>query len=223
MLAKLSFLQTSLLVLVLVLVGVVPLISALRKGVSRIKGVTTGPRVWSDLAARLGLGMPNPGQLALQGAYRGTDVRATVRTADTSTQFDGNRRSKDYFTVVSAAIKPPLGLALTIVAPRGELLGNTDEARPVALEHREFDRAFAVRGRDPQRVERLLLARDPDQDDGTILGQLADLHRTLPRIRISDHEVRLEQAEIVQDPERLKSMLDAAVSLSSRLSRLRRG
>ncbi len=223
MLAKLSFLQTSILVLVLILLAVVPLISALRKGASRIKGVTAGPRIWGDLAARLGLGMPNRGQLALQGVYRGTDVRAAVRTVDTSTQIDGDRRSKDYFTLVTAAIKPPLGLSLAIVAPRGELTSPPADSSPLSPGQPAFDRAFAACGRDPQRVEELLLSEDPDQGGVTVLGQLVDLHRSLPRIRISDHEVRLEREEIVQDPEALKSMLDATVSLSSRLSRGRRG
>ena len=89
LLAKLSWLQTSALFLFLFLLALVPLIAAMRKVAARIKGVTSGLEKWRAIAAELGLEMPDPGQLGMQGVFQGISVRIAVRTVDTSTYIHG--------------------------------------------------------------------------------------------------------------------------------------
>lgn len=222
LLAKLSWLQTSALILLLFLLAAVPLIAAIRRGAARIKGVTSGLEKWRTIAAELGLEMPDPGQLGMRGVFQGINVQIAVRTVDTSTYMDGDKRSKDYFTYVVARITPPLGLSLAIAAPRSDLSKPAGSSLLDLGQQPQVAQTFAIAAGDTRRVEQLLLAESPSAGGGNVLQHLQRLSQEIPRIRINDQEVVLEQREIVEDPDALKHLLRQAVTLSAQFSGLLR-
>jgi hypothetical protein len=175
---------------------------------------------WEAAARTLGLGLEGPARRGLfgrgrrrdmVGTWHGVPVRARHKIVSSGS---GQSRSSTTYTVVRAAIEPPLALGLQLTE-RGSLSRLLGIDGGLKTGHAELDGRIKVRAGHPAYTARLLT-------HPSVLPTLEHLVRGPLDLDVLDTAVILERRETLTDAAPLAQRLDSVTDLARRLTASRR-
>lgn len=174
--------------------------------------------VWNDLAPRLGLSMPNPKRLRMEGVSEGCAVEVSVGARRTG----GEHSRTEFYTYCRADFPHPLRFLLKIGSPKG-LLSGVFGRRRIALGQEGFDRDFEVSCYDEGVLRKLLLTDSHSGRTQNLQGDLMLARQTADVIDITDEGVYLERSGQVGDERELRQLIEATTRLVRRFASAREG
>lgn len=171
---------------------------------------------WQEVSQKIGLPMPNPKQLKMQGVYNGCDAKLAVGAR----RSGGEDSTTEYYTYCTSEFPQSLRFLLDISGPKGFLSG-VFSSNKMTLGNANFDRIFDAKCYDQEVLRRLLLSDFHSSTTQNLMGDLMLASDIISIIEITDKKVYVETGGQETNFARLKQLLDTTTYLAARFKAAR--